>query len=636
MAMTTQKRKLASRLVPVAAFALLLVALVAVNVLAAYLPLRVDVTEEGLYTLSPGSRQILAQVEEPITLKLYYNEDLPDVPVQFKTYSTKVVELLREYQSAAPGDRVRLERYNPAPDTDDEEWATRYGLSPARLPSGSALYFGLVAVSADREAAVPFLDPRRERFLEYDVSEAIARVQRAERPKLGVLSYLPIGGFGGAPMMGPSQDWAILSELQRTFRVEMLSPGGLIEIAPDIDLLLVVHPKLLPERVSYALDQFVLRGGKLIALVDPNSRLDESGGGQMGAPSHSSLDELFKAWGVGYDKTMIVGDHELATRVNAPQFGVVDYPIWLTLNAAYFNAEQVITAELDEITLIDAGRFTLAEGSPLQFTPLITSSGNSGMVDFTTVRVVNPATISKMVEADGEPKVLAALVTGRFPSAYPAGPPKPPIAPGNDDEAKRLAQRAEKHRAQATADASVLLIGDVDFVADQFSVQQVNFFGNVVTRPVNDNLNFVLNAAEYLGGNQSLIHVRSRGKFSRPFTRVATLQVQAAERYLREEQALTQKLQEVQRQLNEIERQRPDGERLMLSPDQLEAVRGFRLEEQRTRRALRDVRAVLRQDIERLGNTLLAVNLLVVPLLVAGVGFAIIYRRSRRRRGGTP
>lgn len=632
---STMQRSL-NRLVPAAAVAMLIVALVAVNVLAAFVPVRVDVTGEGLYTLSKGTREILSGLENPVTLKLYYSRDVPDLPVQFKTYSTKVVELLEEYEAAAPGNRVRLETYNPEPDTEDEEWATRYGLSPAQLPNGTRLYFGLVAVSADREATVPFFDPRRERFLEYDISEAIARVQRADRPRIGVLSYLPLGGFGGAPMRQQRQgEWAVMRELQKSFEVETLRADKLVKIPAEIDLVLVVHPKLMPNRISYALDQFVLRGGKLVALVDPNSRLDQSPQAQAGRPMNSSLDDLFAAWGVKYDKLRIVGDRELATRVNSPQQGVIDYPVWVTVTPEYISEDSVITSELEEMMFVDAGRFQPAEDFPLTFTPLVTSSPNSGMLDFTTVRVTNPGTISRMVEPDDERKTLVALITGRFPAAFPGGPPEVTLENEQDEETlEQLRQRAETHLGEAQAETSVLLVGDADFIADRFSVQRVSFFGNAVTQPVNDNLNLVLNAAEYLAGSQALIHIRSRGKFSRPFTRVQDLQQDAAERYLAEEQRLSDKLDEVKSKLNQIEQQRPQGEDLMLSQDQLEAVRQYRLEEQRTRQALRDVRKVLRQDIERLGNTLLAVNLLAMPLVVAGLGFVIIFRRTRRSRGG--
>jgi ABC-type uncharacterized transport system involved in gliding motility auxiliary subunit len=428
-----------------------------------------------------------------------------------------------------------------------------------------------------------------------------------------------------------------MATLQKNYTVQMLTPDSLVAIPDDVRLLLVVHPKLMPARISYALDQFVLRGGKLVALIDPNSRVDPSGGGQYGAPTNSSLDELFKAWGIDFDRMRIVGDQELATRVNAPQFGVIDYPIWLTVPKKYLNDGQVITAELEELMLVDPGRISTNDKFKLHFTPLVSSSPNSGMVEFTAVRVMNPLNLAKMVESDGQQKTLAALITGQFPAAFPDGPPPQTQSPTGEASPKEmqaeLDARGAKHLAEARAETSVVLIADADFIADQFSVQQVNFFGNIVTQPVNDNLSLVLNSIEFLAGNQALIHIRSRGKFSRPFSTVADLQVQAAERFKAEEQRLSGQLEDVKRKLNELERARPQGEDLMLSPDQLEAVRQFRLEEQRTRRALREVRKVLRQDIESLGNQLLGVNLLAMPVLVALFGFVVIYRRTRRSGG---
>ena len=632
----TSKGKLNARLVPIAAFLLLFIAVVAVNVLADFVPLRMDVTEEGLYTVSKGTREILGHIEDPVTLKLYYSQNIPDVPVAFTTYSNKVVELLHEYESSAPSGKVRLEIFDPAPDTETEEWANRYGLSPARLPNGTAMYFGLVAVSADREAIVPFFDPRRERFLEYDISEAISRVQQDKRPKLALISSMPIMGYGGYPMMSTQQmqgQWAIAKALSHSFDVDTLDPNHLAEIPKDTKLVLVIHPKRLPELAEYALDQFVMRGGRMVVLVDPNARTDQSAGGRFGGPTNSNLPKLFKAWGVKYDPMQIVGDQELATRVNTPNQGVVDYPIWLTVTPKYMNHDQVITSELEEMLMVDAGRFQMAKDSKLKFTPLVTSSPNSAMVDFTTVRVIDPISLGQMIKPDHSEKTLAALITGRFPSAFPDGPPPPPKADPKNKDADKPPKPTLPHLAKAEKESSVVLIGDVDFLQDQFSVRQVNFFGNVMSQPINDNLNLVLNSAEALAGSQALIHIRSRGKFSRPFTRVAALQVQAAAKYQAQEKQLSDKLDDVKKKLKTLEESSPQGEDVVLSDEQMNALKQYRQEEQTTRHALREVRKVLRQDIESLGSRLLAINLLAMPLLVAVGGFVVIYRRTRRSGG---
>lgn len=627
--------KMTTKLAPLAAFLLLAAALVAVNVLFAFVPIRVDITEEGLFTLSKGSKEIVAGFEEPTTIKLYYSESLENIPVAFKSYSTKVIELLREYQSYSDG-MVSLELINPEPDTEDEEWATRYGLSPARLPNGTNLLFGMVVLSADREAVVPFFDPRREKFLEYEISQTLLRVRQESKPKIGVLSYLPVAGFGNPRVPGRGQeDWVFLQELKKNFEVEMLPPDSLVEIGADFQLVVLIHPKLMPRRVSYALDQYLMRGGKLMALVDPNSRMDQGGQGQFGSPTNSELKYLFEAWDLKFDSMKIVGDHKLATKVNSPQHGVIDYPVWLSVTSANLAQDQVITNELESLTLIDSGAFIPGEKFPYTFTPLISTSDKAAFVDFATIRMVNPVTIAKMIEPDGTIYALSGLITGTFKSAYPDGPPPTPKANGNpaEEEKAKLPERKLPHLAQGEKETSVLVVGDADFMADQFSVERVNFFGNIIMRPINDNLNFVLNAVEFLAGDQALIHIRSRGKFSRPFTLVAELETKAAERYLKEEQQLSDQLESVKQKLAAIEREKPEGQQVLLSPEQLEAVKSFRLEEQRTRKALKEVRKVLRQDIETLGNQLLAFNLLLMPLLVSLVGFVIILRRTRRKGG---
>lgn len=626
------KQDINKKLAPLAAFGLLFAGLIAVNVVFAFIPLRLDITEEGLYTLSGGTRSILEKIEDPITLKLYYSEGQPDVPVAFKTYSRKVVELLREYEAESDGMLV-LEVLNPRPDTDEEEWATRYGLSPARLPSGSTLFFGMVIIAADKEAVVPFFDPRKEKQLEFEISQSITQVMTREKPVVGILSFLPIGGPVTQAQRKP--EWAFVNEIKKNAEVEFLFPSNLMEIPERIKLVMLVHPKAVPDSMSYALDQFLLRGGKLMVMVDPNSRMDPGNQQQMGPPTNSDLNRLLVHWGITYNPMMVVGDQSLATRVNAGQSGVIDYPVWITLNANYLNDDVAITSDLEEMTLVDAGAFSIKEGFEYTFTPLISTSGQSGLLDFTTVRMSPPAALLKALKPDGKERVLAALVSGTFNTAFAQGPPPEPKPAPDAKDQNPPPPRKMPHLAKGTAETSIVLVGDVDFIADQFSVDVVNFFGSQVLQPKNDNLNFMLNTVEFMLGSQDLIHVRSRGKFSRPFTKVAELQVGAAQKFKAEEQRLSKQLDEVKQRLEQLQKQNPakgDNKRL-LSSEQLEAVKQFREEEARTKRALREVRKLLREDIESLGNTLLMVNLLVVPLMVGVFGFVVISRRMMRRGG---
>jgi len=627
-------------LIPVASIALLIVGLIAANVVAALVPLRIDVTQARLFTLTDGTRRILQGLKDPVTVKLYLPDSVPDAPVTVKTFARRAKDLLQEYQSNAQG-KLTLQIYDPKPDTEDEDWATRYGLTPAQLPDGSKLYLGMVVLSGGREAAIPFLDPRRERFLEYDVSQAIARVNQAQRPKIAILPGLPIygqqGGQFGQQMEG---EWTFVRELRKSYQVDYLFPQDLGEVPDGVSVVIALHPKNLSEPVLFALDQFLLRGGKLIVMTDPNSRLDPMGGQGMAGATNSNLEPLYKAWGVKFDANMVVADQQLATRVNTPSQGVVSFPLWLTLHADQLNRDLVITSQLEEITLIDPGAFSLEEKAKYKLTPILSSTGNSGLIDLGTVRFASPLDISKQLKTDGKVRVLAGLLTGTFDTAFPAGRPKPPPPPKPMPGQKAPAAKPEPLKplthpllAKAAREGSILLIGDVDFIADRFSVQTSNFFGNAVTQPINDNLSFILNAVEFMAGSQDLIQIRSRGQVSRPFTRLANMQLQAAKKFQEREQFLTNRLEEVKKKLVGLESQKQEGQKLVLTPAQMQEVKGFREEEARVRGQLRDVRKVLRQDIENLGNVLLAINLLVVPLIVSACGFVVILRRGRRRGG---
>jgi ABC-type uncharacterized transport system involved in gliding motility auxiliary subunit len=623
-----------SRLLTLASFLLLFVGLVAVNVLAGVLSVRLDLTRQRLYTLTSGTRRILETLPDPVTVKLFVPESVPDAPVLVKSFARKARELLKEYQGAARG-KLTLQVYDPQPDSEDEEWAQRYGLTAARLGDGTPLYFGLVVLSGGREAAVPYLDPRRERYLEYDISQAITRVNRKAKPRVAVMSWLPLMGQGGRPMGPPEGEWFVMEELRKSYEVQYVFPEDSLREIPDgTNLLVLVHPKRPSATVSYAIDQYLMRGGRMIAFLDPNSRADPAGAAGMGAEA-GGMDALLKAWGIQYDPGKVVADRTLATRVSTPNQGPIDFPLWISLHRRELNHDLAITSDLEEVTLIDAGAFATAKEFKHSFIPVFTSSKQSGLMDVAAVRFASPTDIAKQMQTDGTARVLAGLLSGKLDSAFPAGAPpepkpaaapRPPAAPP-----PKPAERKHAHRAASEQETSVLLVGDADFLADRFSVQVSNFFGNRVAQPINDNLSFALNAVEFMTGSQDLIQIRSRGQIFRPFTRVAELQVKAGLRYQEQERLLSQRLEEVKRKLTGVEQRQQPGQKLVLSPAQLEEVAKFRREEARVRQELREVRKVLRQDIEALGNVLLALNLLLVPLAVAAAGFVVVLRRSQRR-----
>ena len=615
---------------------LLAIILVALNVVTGFVPLRMDITEEGLFTLSKGSAAIVANLEYPVTIKFYFSKSLPNLPVRVKNYAQKVEELLEEYQASGNGN-LTLEFFDPKPDTDEEEWAVKYGIRRVGLSNGSQLMFGMVALSGEREVAIPFIDPSREKVLEYEISQTITRVVQTKKPILGILGFLKISGEpSSVPGQPGTPAWTVFDELSKSYEIQYIFPSHRV-IPDDIETLVVIHPKFPPDTLTYAIDQFIMRGGHLVVFTDPNSRMDEEELRKTGVRlTYSNIPKLFAGWGLKFDKTEVIGDQELSTRVNTRTQGVVDFPLWITFRGPYLNSDSVITNQLEEVTLIDAGAFTFEpkEDSDITFTPLLTTSSASGTIDNFMAQMAPPLEVAKNLKVDGKQRVLAAILTGTFDTAFPDGPPVPDNGDG-DVDLDQFQLRAELHQSRSIRPTSVLVIGDADFMADPFSVQKVNLFGQTMVKAINDNLNFVLNGIEFISGSQDLISIRSRGTFSRPFTRVLALQRKAQEEYREQENQLSTRLEEVRKRLNELEggENRVAGQQVILTPEILEEVKRFREEELATRQALREVRRVLRQDIESLGTVLLTINLLAVPLVVAAFGFIGFYRRNKKSGG---
>jgi ABC-type uncharacterized transport system involved in gliding motility auxiliary subunit len=618
---------------------LLLICLVAINVMASFVPLRFDLTEERLYTISAGSRKILSNLEEPVRINFYYSRNNAELPPNFKTYAQRVQELLEEYAALSNG-KVILEISDPKPDTEEEEWAQKYGIKTITLPSGNTVYFGALVSMLDQEMLLPYFDQRRQEFLEYDISQAIHKVSSTSTSKVGVLSALNLqGGRSIIPGQPPVQKWVFLSELEKSVKVDNL-PLTTEEIPDDISLLIVLHPRGFSPRLKYALDQFVLRGGRLVVLLDPNARVDmASPQNQFGQQPQisSDLPGLLKAWGVDYDSTKVVGDHLHATQVNTGQ-GVMSFPMWMTFRSQSLDQEHPITAQLENLLFVEAGSLKKASGSKTEFSALISLSDKSGLIDAFRLRFSAPDQLSRDMKVDNETKALMAITAGIFSSAFPDGQPvkekKDPQASATDEENEEEIALKHTHLKKAAVRNSILLFSDVDFLSDQFSVQKLNFLGQTIIQPTNDNLNLMLNAAEHLSGNEALMSIRSRGRFSRPFTRLLAMQKQAQLLHQAEERQLLSQLDEVQQRLNSLlESAGEKGQKeVILPPDVQEEIQQFREEERQARRKLREVRKILRQDIEQLGQGLLLLNMLLVPFIVGIIGVIVYRYRTRQRR----
>ncbi len=624
------------------ALALLVVGLVLINFIGSLFRGQADFTANKLFTLSDGSRSILEKIQEPITLRFYFNRSAEGAPAFIKNYAALVEDFLRQYESAARGN-IHLEVINPRPDTEEEEAAIRAGISRQPLPTGESLFFGLAAIQADREQVLPMFNRQREEFLEYDISQLIHQVQQTELPKLGVITGLdvfgnPAAAMFGQPPQGNQEDWVFVQELRNRFEVEQVQGD---ELPDDLDLLAVIHPQELSEQLQFEIDQFLLSGKPVFAAVDPSSFEQRSSANQqqmmmgMTPPASSDLPQLFSSWGIEYDSSMVVGDLQLATPVNTGAGQPVRYPVWLTLHE--FNRETPPTAQLNQMLLPEPGSFTLAEDSDLELIPLLSATEESGEVMGQTLRFADPNSIARQIEPSGEAPVIAGIIRGSFPSAFPDG--RPQADEEEEDSESESGEAAESNEETApslkasSGTSTLVLIADTDFLSDRFSVQIMNFLGMRAMQPLNDNLSFINNAVEFLAGSEDLISLRGKGTSIRPFEVVRDMEVAAQKKYEEQLTELEERLREVQDNLRELQAQQGEQGRLVASPEVREEIEKFRLQEAEMRGERREIRKRLREDIENLKLKLVLANLLIVPALVGvfGVNFFILRTRRQKR-----
>lgn len=598
--------------------------IIVVNIILGQLRLRKDFTSEQLYTLSAGTQQLLKNLPQEVTLKFYFSRHEESLVMPLKNYAQRIEDLLREYVSHSGG-KVALEVFDPEPDSEAEEWAQRYGLmgqSLGMLGDPAGFYLGLVAVAGAREAAIPFLAPSVEPQLEYLVTRLLSEVIHAKKPMVGVMSPLPV--MPPAPFMARqarSSGWFVVEELKKQYEVRSLPPSG-EAIPDDIDLLVLIHPKQLSDEALFALDQFVLRGGRLMAFMDPLCLSDDTEQeGMMGMPpmGASDLNKLTKAWGVEMSAD-VVYDLSLASPVNFGNGRAERLPSWLTLSKANASQEDTATGFLEKLMMPFAGALTGAPVEGLKMTPLLTASPAAKLVSAMEARMPDAARQAGGREAPGA--ILAARLQGKFKTAFPDGKPVKP------DAAATNAAPAETWLKESAKETAVILISDADMLNNDYCVSGLNIFGQTLYQPMNDNLNLALNMSEQMTGDEALIGLRSRGTYDRPFDRVVAMEREAQERWQQEATKLQEKLNMAQARINELQAGKQQGQEYILSPAQKAEIEQFRKERFETQRQLKEVRKNLRWNIESLGLKLKVINLFAIPLLVALFG---IYHGWKRR-----
>jgi len=603
----------------VGSLVLLLVLFVAVSMLSGKLlkGLRFDLTENQLFTLSEGSRNILDKLHEPVTIYLFFSQDASrDLP-QIRSYAMRVDELVEEFVNHSDG-KLILKRIDPAPFSEEEDQAAAFSLQAVPVgASGESLYLGLAGSnSLDDVQAMPFLQPSREQFLEYDLAKMISSLGNPRKKTIGLLSSLSMGPGYDPGSRTAQEAWVVYDQLAQLFEIQDIEPGE--ALPEDLDVLLLVHPKNLGDRMLYQVEQFVLGGGHLIAFLDPFAESDRGDPNdpmaQMQAGSASTLGSLLDSWGVNYDPARVIGDLQYGVgTTRARHIGILSVP------ADGLDDEDIVSAGLEVVNFSSTGWFAPRDNASTTFEPLVLSSENAGPMDASRLRfLTNPADLMTDFNPTGERYALAARITGPVVASM--------VAPEGTDS-RQLSESAD-------SGINVLLFADTDMLTDRLWVQKQPFLGQDIVTAFADNGSMAVNAVDNMLGNRDLISIRTRASSSRPFDRVEEIRIAAEKSYRATEERLQAELEETERKLTGLQAAKGDGELTVISEEQQLEIQRFMDRKLEIRRELRQVQHDLQRDIDRLGTRLKLLNIGLIPAVTMIV--ALVYGARRRKRQNQP
>ncbi len=590
--------------------------------------LRLDLTENRLYTTTAGTRNIVRGLKEPVNLHFYFSEKSAASFPALRTYGIRVREFLRELAADSNG-KLRLAVVDPQPFSEAEDRAAEYGVRAVPLGAGSgSLYLGLAGTnSTDGRAVIDFFDPGKETFLEYDVAKLIHQLGETRKPVVAWLSTLPMSGAFDPASGQPGEPWLVYSQAQQLFDVRPVEPA-VTSIGADVDVLVLVHPRNLSPATLFAIDQFALRGGRILLFLDPVAEADTSAAepgnplAAAGADRASSLEPLLKTWGVAFDRGKALGDLDYGLTVSMrPGEPPTRHIGILGVDATALGKQDVVTAALTSLNFASTGWVAPVAGAGTRFEPLIQSSTQAAPLPVDRFQMLmDPATLRDGFKPSGTRYALAARVSGPIKSAFPAGPPAGTTLPAGT--------------AALTASAKplqLIVVADTDLLSDFLWVRQQSVFGQRVAQPWANNGDLVWNSIDNLSGSGDLIAVRGRATFTRPFDRVEALRTTAEDRFRAKEQELEQQLQSTEQKLAQLQNQRSDAAAVILSREQEAELERFQQDKLRIRKELRDVRAQLDADIRALGDRLKLLNIVLAPLVFAGIALLMGFWRRRRR-----
>ncbi|MDM8561850.1 Gldg family protein [Candidatus Marithioploca araucensis] len=627
--------------------------LLAVNIISEQTlkTVRIDLTEDQLYTFSEGTKNILKNLEEPMTLRFFLSQKLATGLPGISSYTIRVRELLEEFQRTA-GDKIKLLIIDPEPFSEAEDEAESYGMQGVPVDNNNTMfYFGLAGTSStDDEETIPFFTPNRAEFLEYDLTKLVYQLANPKQKVVGLMSTLPLQGDAVSPFMqqqDAAKDWMIVDQLRQSFEIRKIETD--VETIPDeVDVLMVVHPKDFSDGTLYAIDQFVLKGGRVIAFVDPYSEVYQPPSdpknpfAAMQAPRNSEFSKLFDAWGIEVASDKAVGNLRTAQKVQVRkgnQTMVVTYPVWMDLDDEQYFTDDIITSKLGNIVLATPGAIVEKGDIETEITPLIKSGNKSMQIETTKLGAFSePEDLVRNFKPEGQ-FTLAARITGKVKTAFPDGKPKDEDEGEDEGEEKKDSSKDSseeetgKHLTESTESVNLIVVADTDILEDKFWVRVQNIFGQRLAIPHAANATFVSNALDNLSGSNDLISVRNRGNFARPFTRVEEIQQDAEQQFREKEKELRARLQETDQKIREMQKQKQEGNDMqMLSFKQQQEIDRFRQEKIKIRKELRNVQHELQKNIERLETQMKFINIGLMPLLIGFLGITLSFTNRRRRK----
>ncbi|MBH54302.1 MAG: hypothetical protein CMI18_08135 [Opitutaceae bacterium] len=620
----------------IAGFLLILI-LILTNMFASLFSWKIDLTSGKIFTLSQGSQQLAAQLEEPVDFVFYFSRTVEDLPISFKNYGTRVEEMLRQFEAASKG-MIHLNIINPKPDTEEEEAAMQASISGNPMSNGETLFFGLTMTQADNQETIQVFDYRKESSLEYDIAKALYTVQQWDKPTIGLISGLPIVG---TPQFFPgqqpqSQDWVFVEQLRQTFEFSEINSAD--DWPAVVDVLMVVHPQNLDEQMLFEIDQHIMAGNPTFIALDPSSYFMKANQNQqqmmMGQPPQgvtSSLGQLFTAYGIEFSEMEMLVDNNYAARVQSQGGTPMQMPTWLNLTEEAVNQDEFIMSQLDSLLFVESGTFGKTEDSELEIIPLIQSSGDAGTIfAMLANQIANPLQLTNNMNKSDSPETIAGFVRGNLKTAFPDGRPLEPPEEGEEAPPPFAADDTDSLK-ESNAPCNLFVVTDTDWMQDQFSTRRLNFMGVSAVQPLNDNLNLLTNAVEFMSGSQDLISIRPKGNSIRPFIVVDEIEKQAQVEYQQKLDALNQEVQGFETRIRELQTQQGGGNSIIITPELQAEIAELNKNAAAKRSERREVRKKLREKVESLNFTLALANLAIVPCAVFVLGVIFFIRRHHRK-----